>query len=112
MRTFLTIVFLVFFFGVYSQSKKEIKVVKAKIADMKTLREIITDIPKNCKVSSFVFSTFAGGSLKEYMVIGEAISPQMRHILNSLGKGMIFNITEISSDCPVSHKESYKVTLE
>jgi hypothetical protein len=97
---------------VFSQSKKEIKVTKAKIAEMKTLSDIITDIPKDCKVTSFVFSANIGGSLKEFTCMGEGFSPEMKAVINTVEKGKALFIETIKSSCPKTHAFSYKITLE
>ena len=113
MRNLFITAFFFFSLVVFSQATKDIKVIKAKVTGSKSLSDFIAGIPKDCKVTSFIFSADFGSSLKEFTVIGDAIPAEVKDLINKrLEKGKSFFIERINSDCEKFHSTNYKVVLD
>lgn len=112
MKYLISCLLLVLTLNLSSQSVKEIKVSKSKIEASKTLHDLISDIPKDCTVSSFVFSGGLNGNLKEFRCSGPSLAPEIKVIVSAMENKKVFFIEEIRSTCQKSHKAAYKIILE
>ena len=112
MKKIILFLFVCFALNSFSQAKKEIKITKKQLADSKTLSDLISDIPKDCKIKTYFFSANINGSLKEFTCVSEGIIPELKALLLYKEKGQSVFIENIKSDCQKSHQTSYKLTLE
>lgn len=113
MKSLILLVFTIISFRINAQTK-EIHFKKEKIKNISELNEIISDIPKDCKVSTFIFSVSSGGSLKEFVCSGGngGIAQEVKNLISSKANGEWFFVEKIKSDCEKSHKQNYKIILE
>ena len=111
MKLLFQIIFLFFCLSTFGQKATEIKIAKDKISAAKTIQDIISDIPKDCKVTNFILSLNKDG-LKEFTIFGQVLSPETKALIGSLEKGKLFFIENITSGCPKSHKKGYKIIVE
>jgi len=99
------------FMASFSQKNFEIKVHKNKLVAIKNIREIITEIPADCKINLAILVFPIGGTLKEFQITKEDIS-WFQKIFKQCVTGSVFYIEKMRSDCPKSLKESYKITVQ
>lgn len=112
MKFFISCLLLVASLNLTSQTPKEIKFPKAKLGEIKTLSDLISDIPKDCKVMSYIFSVKINSQLGEFSCQGGGISSELKVVISNKEKGEWFFIENIKSTCQKSHKSGYKITLE
>lgn len=107
MRSLLLYFFLVISLGCFSQTKDVIKVSKAQVECVKSIKELIPDL-KNCEVNSFKFSFGTHGKVIEWGSKNEFFTKSMIESMQSFQKGQKFFIEKINSNC-TSIKNSYKL---
>ncbi len=96
----------------FSQTTKEIKITKKQFTDAKTLSDVISDIPKDCKIQSYVISYSAGSALREYTCMTNLIGQEVKDFLSKKEKDQFFFIENIKSGCEKSPKGKFKITIE
>jgi hypothetical protein len=60
MKHFITLLLIVVPFLIFSQEKAEIKIKKSKLSEVKTLNELLNDLPADAKILSFEMSNSNG----------------------------------------------------
>jgi hypothetical protein len=106
--------FLLMFFALnsFSQATKEIKITKKQLTESKSLNDLISDIPKDCKVLSYIISIKFGNDLREYTCITSSLGSNVVDMVSKKEKGYSFFIEKIKSDCKNSPKGKFKIILE
>jgi hypothetical protein len=108
LRTLFILLFLssALFSSAQSTAKTEvIKVSESNVKQIKSVQDLITSIPKNCKIKSYTMTLSANGSVKEMECQTNAIEMAYRR------KGDVFFIEKILSDCPSAIKKTYKIII-
>ncbi len=70
MKHFITLILIVAPFILFSQEKAEIKIKKSKLSEVKTLNELLIDLPADAKILSFEMSNSNGS--KSNTIIGNS----------------------------------------
>jgi hypothetical protein len=112
MKKIIPFILMFFTLNSFSQGKKEIKVTKKQVADSKAINDLISDIPKDCKVLSFIFSSDLNVGYREYSCSGESIPAEIKKILAKQEKGKFFFIEKVKADCIKTFPKDYKIILE
>ena len=60
MKYFVALIFLTLPFLTFSQEKSEIKIKRSKLSEIKTLNEILIDLPSDARIISFELSSGNG----------------------------------------------------
>jgi hypothetical protein len=111
MRSLICLLFALFSVACFSQAK-EIKVSLKAMKEAKELNDIITDIPKDCKVQSYVVSYKWGSDLREYTCMTNMLGGDVIDIMSKKEKGASFFIEKIKAGCEKSPKGKYKIILD
>lgn len=112
MRSIVCSLFILFSISSFSQTK-EIKVSKKTLQEARELSDIITDIPKDCKVQSYVASfKTSSANLATHTCITNFFSTHLSDLLLKEKKGYAVFIENIKSGCGKAPSGRYKITLE
>lgn len=111
MRSLICLLFILFSVHSFCQTK-EIKVPLKALKEAKELNDIITDIPKDCKVQSYVTSYKSGNDLKEYTCMTNMIGKDVIDMMSKKEKGAFFFIEKIKSGCGKTPGGKYKIILD
>lgn len=112
MKKIISFFFIFISLSSFSQTTKEIKITEKQLTDAKALADVISDIPKGCKIQSYVISFSAGSALKEYTCITNLIGQNVKDFITKKEKDKFFFIENIKSGCEKSPKGKYKITIE
>ena len=113
MKHFFSIAILLFSLNSFCQTgnAKEIKMSREKIKGVKTIKDLLNDIPKGCKVLSCTISLTTPGGLKEFTMTGEEFGKNFINIITSPGIKRII-VENIKSQCPKSTSKNYTILIE
>lgn len=103
----------IFFFAsvfCYAQKTTEIKLKKEEFKKCYAINDLVKNIPKSCKVKSYVYSLVVKGVEKSQKISGDVIESWLKNDTVFM-KGVFF-IEKIDSECMSSHHQKYKIILE
>lgn len=112
MKKIISLLFIFISLSSFSQTTKEIKITEKQLADAKAVADIISDIPKDCKIQSYVVSYSSGSDLREYTCITNLIGQNVKDFIIKKEKDKFFFIENIKSSCEKSPKGKFKITIE
>jgi hypothetical protein len=97
----------------FSQSKvtEEIKISKSKLTEIKSVKEILGDIPAKCLIGSFECSANMNGSIATVTNNSDDINAVTRSLFELLEKKNKFYISNIKGDCPGALKKEYSFVV-
>jgi hypothetical protein len=106
-RTLSILIFLAsaLFSSAQSTKTEIIKLSESNVKQIKSVHDLISSIPKNCKIKSYTLTQSVKGSVKEMECQTNAIEMTYSH------KGDVFFIEKILSDCPSAIKKTYKIII-
>lgn len=111
MRSLIFILCVFFSINGFSQTK-EIKASKKTLESAFELKDIITDIPADCKVQSYVMSFKSGNDLREYTCLTNTFGGNFKAFFSKKEKGFSFFIEKIKSGCGKIPTTRYKITID
>ena len=114
MKKLLLILFSFFTVAVFSQAAPtpKIKITKSRFIKVKTLRELIPSIPKDCAVTEYQFAIDSPQLRKTITVKNNKISSDLKSIVKNMKAGQKFYIENIKSNCktPFKKKQIFVIT--
>ncbi len=109
MKHFFLIVISFFSLVAFSQTEPtgKIKITKPRFIKVKTLRDIIPALPKECAVTEYQFAIDTPELTKTITVKNNKINSDLKSIVKGMKAGQKFFIENIKSGCKTSFKTKY-----
>ena len=89
----------------------EIKISKQKLSDAKSVKEIISEIPADCLITSFECSANLKEGIATVTNNSDNLNAVTKNILNSLTLKNKFFISNIKSNCSAKLKKEYSFVI-
>ena len=86
---------------------QKIKITKSHFVKVKTLRDLIPSLPKDCPVTGYQFSIDTPQLRKTITVKNNKISSDLKSIIKGMKAGQKFFIESIKSDCKTPFKKNH-----
>ena len=112
MKLILQLTLVLFCLNSFGQKTGEITIPLAQVVAAKSIHDLISDLPKDCKVNSFSLMAKIDGVVKNIPGSGRDFSKSFKTFLGKSESGTKIFIDDLESSCPKSHKKNYKITVE
>lgn len=101
MRLILVLIFALFSISIFSQAgpSEKIKITVSEFKSKKTLRDLITSLPKDCNILEYQFAIDTHQLKKMISVKNDMVSSDLKSIVSEMKPGQRFFIENIKSDC-------------
>ncbi len=109
MKKILLILFSFFSLVIFSQTKptEKIKITKSRFVKVKTIRELLPSLPKECPVSEYQFAIDTPELRKTITIKNNKITTDLKSIVKGMKAGQKFFIENIKSNCKTPFKSKY-----
>ena len=109
MKKIVLILCTLFSLSVFAQTAPtaKIKIAKSRFTKVKTIRELIPSLPKDCPVTSYQFSIDTPQLRKTISVKNNKVNADLKSIVKSMKTGQKFFIENVKSDCKTAFKKNY-----
>ena len=113
MKKKLLILFSFFTLALFCQTAptQKVKITKSHFVKVKTLRELIPSLPKDCPITGYQFSIDTPQLRKTITIKNNKISPDLKSIVKNMKAGQKFFIESIKSNCKTPFKKNHIFTI-